>query len=180
MVHNVNPLIRNSHLTMSDSIDTRTKRRLLVRRSWTPHLLIIRAAQSTSLMSYDEAELRESCCSNLKMSMIKANLFKSLACTKHTRQRTTVRRQNVKTCGANSLCCSMPTLPRIMRAAIAHNIVASTLICNNFIGSAKRVVHRCTLDAPHGRYRTRPQGWFIDTPQGRFKTHLKGGSTTYN
>ena len=44
--------------------------------------LIIRAAQSTSLMSYDEAELRESCCSNLKMSMIKANLFKSLACTK--------------------------------------------------------------------------------------------------
>ena len=36
-------------------------------------------------MSNDEnpqAELRESCCSNLKMSMIKANLFKSLACTK--------------------------------------------------------------------------------------------------
>ena len=87
---------------------------------------------------------------------------------------------DVKTCGANSLCCSMPTLPRIMRAAIAHNIVASTLICNNFIGSAKRVVHRCTRDAPQGRFRTRPQGWFIDTPQGRFKTHLKGGSTTYN
>ena len=124
-----------------------------------------------------QAELRESCCSNLKMSMIKANLFKSLACTKHTRQRTTVKRQ---TCGANSLCCSMSTLPRIMRAAIAHNIVASTLICNNFIGSAKRVVHRCTRDAPQGRFRTpsRPQGWFNDTPQGRFKTHLKGGLTT--
>ena len=68
---------------------------------------------------------------------------------------------------------SMPTLPRIMRAAIAHNIVASTLICNNFIGSAKRVVHRCTRDSLQGRFRTRPQGWFIDTPQGRFKTHLK-------
>jgi hypothetical protein len=70
---------------------------------------------------------------------------------RHTRQRTTVKRQ---TCGANSLCCSMPTLPRIMRAAIAHNIVASTLICNNFIGSANRAV------------RARA-------------THLKGGSTAY-
>ena len=74
---------------------------------------------------------------------------------------------------------SMPTLPRTMRAAIAHNLVASTLVCNNFIGSANRVVHRCTRDAPQGRFRTRPQGWFIDKPQGRFKTHLKGGSTTY-
>jgi hypothetical protein len=84
---------------------------------------------------------------------------------RHTRQRTTVRRQ---TCGANSLCCSMSTLPRIMRAAIAHNIVASTLICNNFIGSAKRVVHRCTRDAPQGRFRTRPQGGSL--------THLRGGT----
>ena len=75
---------------------------------------------------------------------------------------------DVKTCGANSLlCCSMPTLPRIMRAAIAHNIVASTLICNNFIGSAKRVVQTCTRDTPQGRSR-------LDL-KGGSKTHLRGG-----
>jgi hypothetical protein len=51
------------------------------------HLLTV---ADTSLMSYYVespqallvAELRESCCSNLRMSMIKASLFKSLACTK--------------------------------------------------------------------------------------------------
>ena len=139
--------------------------------------LIIRAAQSTSLMSYDEAELRESCCSNLKMSMIKANLFKSLACTKT--HKTENNRQTSDVWSKQPMLFDVDT-PRIMRAAIAHNIVASTLICNNFIGSAKRVVHRCTRDTPQGRFRTRPQGRFIDTPQGRFKTHLKGGSTTYN
>jgi hypothetical protein len=42
---------------------------------------------------------------------------------RHTRQPSDVRRH---TCEAHSLCCLMPRQTRIMRAALAHNIVAST------------------------------------------------------
>jgi hypothetical protein len=42
---------------------------------------------------------------------------------RHTRQPLDVRRH---TCEAYSLCCLMPRLTRMMRAALAHNIVAST------------------------------------------------------
>ena len=78
---------------------------------------------STFLSS--RAVFRESCCWNLRMSMSKRTCSSS-SCShvqRHTGQPLDVRRH---TCEAYSLCCLMPRLTRIMRAALAHNIVAST------------------------------------------------------
>ena len=73
---------------------------------------------------------------------------------RHTRQpsRSDVRRH---TCEVYSLCCLMPTLTRIMRAAFAHNIVASThsssqlCVAWSLYGMASRTVYLLALNV-HG------------------------------